>query len=909
MIKKLLATSFILISVLSFSQTIRISGNMLDTAGKQALPNAVLMSIKFKDSSLVNYTRSNQDGIFKPIKLPVDTYIVIISHPNFSDRTYLLVPSETDTAFHFKNVVLPPKSVQLNEIEIIARKEKMYYKGDTLQFTADSFKVRPNATVEDLLKKLPGIRVDAAGKITIQGKAVDQVLVDGDEFFGSDPTIATRNLNANTVETIQVYDKKNETEGASDETVKVVNLKLKEDAKKGYFGKASGASDFQKFYENDFLMNKFKKDRKISLFALQANTPKQAFGWNDAYKYGINNNGNTSFDPETNSWSVNNNGSKGIPKTFKTGYYFNDKFGKNTKISSDYTFRQNQMVTGSETNTQFFLQDTNYNNKQTLGKSTNDQGHNFSLKISTKLDSLTELVVRPKVNYTNSQYSSLQNDEFITTEGETTRQTNITNTGNSQVLDASLLMKVTRNFMKKDRQLVINYTPSYYDSKTNSGLNTEFKYFKNQLPDSSLLQKRVQLSHKQEESGSVTYVEPLTKKIKTELSYGLSHSLNNNTRNTLDYNGQAYDIINALQSNDFRNTRISHRVGGKLIYEVKKYKVSLGTNYRNIYQQNVNVTQNQVLSADFSNLLPFATVNFRINQGSNLYISYNAQNTPPDLQQLQPVIDNSDPNRIRTGNPNLKPQYSNIFNCNYGFYKGISDINFYVGAYFTQNFNDITDKTTFDSLGRSLTIPVNVNGNYYGNTWMGGGFPVFKKWMKIDYGLNTSISNSNTWVNNQINSTKNYGLYPNLHFDKQNDWLEVRIGGSYNYDITRQTISIKTNQNYYSYSLDGNISLKLPKKFRISSDATYTNNGNRSPGYNINYFIVNASVSKAFLKTENLILSVDGNDILNQNISNQRVVLANKIIDTKTQVIKRYFLVRLTYKFSSQKEKKEDDDY
>ena len=202
--KKILTLLFLLFCIFAKTQTIRVSGNTNDTATKQGLPNVLLMILKFKDSSLVNYTRSNKEGVFKSLKIPLDTYLVILSHPNFSDKTYLLVPSPKDSVFNFKNVILPPKSVSLKEVEIIAPKEKSYYKGDTLIFTADSFKTRPNATVEDLLKKLPGVRVDAAGKITIQGKEVDQVLVDGDEFFGSDPTIATRNLNASSIENVQI---------------------------------------------------------------------------------------------------------------------------------------------------------------------------------------------------------------------------------------------------------------------------------------------------------------------------------------------------------------------------------------------------------------------------------------------------------------------------------------------------------------------------------------------------------------------------------------------------------------------------------------------------------------------------------------------------------------------------------
>ncbi|MGZ3921487.1 MAG: outer membrane beta-barrel protein, partial [Bacteroidia bacterium] len=853
MIKKILFIVFIALTIPAISQTIRLSGNLNDTMQSQKIPNVLLMAIRFTDSTLVNFTRTNKDGIFKPITVPVDTYIVIISHPNFNDKTYLLVPNKNDSVFNFKNIVLPQKSVQLNEVEIIAYKDKMYYKGDTLQFTADSFKVKQNATVEDLLKKLPGIKVDASGKITIQGKQVDQVLVDGDEFFGSDPTIATKNLNANTVETVQVYDKKNEnTEGGGDETVKIVNLKLKEDAKKGYFGKVGGATDGKKFYENDLLVNKFKRNRKVSLFGLFANTPKQAFGWGDANQYGLSNENGGNYDPETNTWTSFNNNATGVPQTLKSGFYFNDKFGKSTKINSDYTFKQNQLFAGSETNTQFFLTDTSYTNSQVIRNQTQNQAHNFNFRITTNLDSLTEITFKPKINYTTASNNNSKSDEFISQDNVLTRQTTILNTGSSEIMDAGLLLKVNRNFMKKDRNLTINYQPAYYNSTSVNNLNTSFNYFQNQLPDSSILQKRTTTNYRLENTGSIVYTEPWTKKIKTELSYGISHNQNNSNRTTLDYNGQAYDIINPTQSNDFRNTRIANRIGTKFIYDVKKYRVSIGANYRNIFQQNINVSKTQTLSSTFNNFLPFANVNFRINQGSNLSLSYNTSAQQPDLQQLQPVIDNTDPNRIKTGNPALRPQFSNNFSLNYYFYKGISDVNFYAGSQFNTVSNEINDKTTFDSYGRSVTSPVNVNGNYFGNMWLGGGFPIFKRWMKMMYNFSGSINNNVTFANEQKNITQLISVDPGLSFEKELDYLEVGIGGNYSYNVPRQTISLSSNQPYYTYGLNGRAMVKLPKNFRISTDGDYTNNGNRAAGYNINYFILNAQVSKTFFKRENL---------------------------------------------------------
>jgi hypothetical protein len=911
MIKKILLFILVFFAVSFHAQQLRFSGNTKDTVSKSSLPNALMMAIRFTDSTLVNFSRSDKDGNFKSFTVPLDTYIVILSHPSFNDRTYFLVPDKNDTIYDFKNVILPPKSVVLNEVEVVAFKDKMYYKGDTLVFTADSFKVRPNASVEDLLRKLPGVKVDAAGKITIQGKAVDQVLVDGDEFFGTDPTVATRNLNATTVDQVQVFEKKKEStegEGNSDEMVKILNLKLKEDAKKGYFGKVTGATDFQKFYENDVLLNKFKKDRKISLYGLYTNTPKQAFDWSDAYKYGINDNGNTNYDPETNSWTSFGDSKSGIPQTLKSGFYFNDKLSKNTKVNSDYSFKQNQLNTSSEVNTQYFLEDTTYSNKQISSQRTFNQNHNFNFKITTKLDSLTELVVRPKGSYFISNTNNEQKDDFISQNDTLQRQTTVSNIGKSDNLDANLLVKLTRNFMKKDRVLSFVYNPTYYDNKSENELNTSFLYFRGQLPDSSLKQKRLQLTHRQEQSASVTFSEPFTKKWKGEVSYGFSHFFNTNTRATNDFEGSSYDKLNVSQSNDFRNMRISHRGGASIRYEVKKYRYSLGANFKNIYQENNDITKSTQLKRDFNSIMPYASANIRFSSNSSLWANYNTNFNPPDLNKMQPVIDNSDPNRITTGNPDLKPAFTNNINLNYYFYKSISDVNFNMGLYGSQTANEINDKTSYDSLGRAVTIPVNISGSYNSNLWLNGAFPILHKWMKIEYNLSSSTSKNLGYVNDVLNTTETYGVYPGLTFQKQNEWLEISVGGNYNYDITHQTISINSNQNYYTYSYNSNLMIRFPKKFILTGEYKYTNNGNRTPGYNIDIHTVNASLSKAFLKRDALTVVLEGFDLLNQNINNTRTVETNRIVDRKTQIIKRYFLFRLIWKFTSQKAEKEEDE-
>ncbi len=323
----------------------------------------------------------------------------------------------------------------------------------------------------------------------------------------------------------------------------------------------------------------------------------------------------------------------------------------------------------------------------------------------------------------------------------------------------------------------------------------------------------------------------------------------------------------------------------------------------------MNLTTGKKLSLDVNNVLPLASFNYRINQGSNLQIFYNTSSQQPDLQQMQPVIDNTDPNRITLGNPDLKPTFGNNVTLNYYFYKGISDVNFYSGFNAGTVNRQISYATSYDSQGKATSQPVNINGNYNSNFYLGGGFPVFKRFMKIYYSLNGEHNNSVSLVNGVRNVSQNSGLTPGLQFEKNiPDKFYINLGGNYTYSIPKSNISAQSNQPYYSYSLEGTVTVKLPKKFSISADCNYTNNGNRTPGYNISYFILNGSVNKTFFKNETLILSLLANDILNQNISNTRFISSNQIVDTKTQIIKRYFLLKVVFKFNSQKTKEGDGD-
>lgn len=270
----LVLLSFISVTSLGMSQTMSVKGTVYDSTGTIKLKNAMVMAVRVCDSILLDHVRTDADGKFEIGGFEVDTFALTIEFPGHDEKTYYIFGHADNYDITIPSVVLPSKSQELDEVVIYAYKDPIYYKGDTLVYVADSFQVAEGAVVEDLLKKLPGITVDKDGKITSAGREISQVLVDGDEFFGTDPTIATKNLGADGIAEVQVYEKENdEGIGGDDEKIQVLDLKLKDDAKKGYFGRASGASDFaltpvdgeigtNPFYEGELLLNKFKGSQK-----------------------------------------------------------------------------------------------------------------------------------------------------------------------------------------------------------------------------------------------------------------------------------------------------------------------------------------------------------------------------------------------------------------------------------------------------------------------------------------------------------------------------------------------------------------------------------------------------------------------------------------------------------------------
>jgi hypothetical protein len=893
--KYALSVVILLISTFCFSQQMTISGTVVDTVAKTPLPYSVAMAVRLKDSMLVAFTRADVKGHFELPNLQMDTLELIVSNPKFGDQSFYIIGSPGNTTFAMGTIVLPPKNKQLKEVVIYAFKDPVYYKGDTLIYAADSFKVKPNATVEDLLKKLPGIKVDQSGKITSQGRAIDKVLVDGDEFFGSDPTVATRNLQANGVESVQVFEKKDETNAAG-ENLQVMNLKLKEDAKKGYFGKVTGGTDFQKFYEGQVLANKFTGSQKISVFAMGSNTPRSSLDWSDMNKYGLDNENEMVFKED--GFYLPAAETAGIPKTLRSGIYYSDKLGRKTKLNMNYTFNSSDLKASGSSRAQYFLNDSSYT---TVTESSNTQkaaSHAINMKLVQSLDSLTDLEIEPKLKLNRNNQNNQQVMSFFTKQDTLTHQSDVSNLNNTDGYSLNTFVRLTRKFKNLDRRFRMNYNYLITDNASDGFLKS-LNTGSDSLIDQNINQKKGNRVHSQTHNVLFIYTEPLTKKTKLEFEYNFNYNNSKQNKTTHDFNNGEYTSLNPLFTNSFENKGMQNSVGLRFIYEVKKQSLVAGTRARTLSFENTNLITQQRFRYSVNNLLPFLSYMFKMGENKRINFRYNTYSNQPSIDQLQPIPDNSNPNQIKLGNPDLKPTFNQSFNLMCNVFKPISGKYIWVHVNFTKVDNAFSNSIRYDSLGRTLTKTINVNGNYNSNIGLSNQLNFFNKKISLEPNALFGYQNNSNVINDQKNITKTMSISANPALGLNLDTLNIRFSYNYTYNVPSSSLNTASNKPYNTQQYSVYAYFKLPFKFAFETAADYNINSNRTPGYNIHYVLWNTTIYKTFLKNENLIVSFYINDLLNQNISATRTVQDNMITDTKTTVINRYFLFQLTYKFNN----------
>ncbi|MBM3160927.1 MAG: outer membrane beta-barrel protein [Bacteroidetes bacterium] len=894
------------------AQEMRVKGVVFDTSGTKPLPNTGVMAVRIKDSVLLRHTRTNINGEFSLTGFQVDTFTLYVEHPEYDTKTFFIFGSKSNSEIDIPKISLSGKSKQLKEVIVYANKNPIYFKGDTLVYVADSFKVGENAVVEDLLKKLPGIKVDENGTITSQGKQINQVLVDGDEFFGTDPTIATRNLGAKGVESVQIYEKEKENAKAGEEDkIQVLDLKLKEDAKKGYFGKFSAATDFglfqdNPFYETEILANKFEGKQKISIFLLGSNTPKSNFKWGDMNKFGLENERNNSGMSNWNQGNTNN--TSGIPRTVKAGIYYTDKIGKTGKIGFNYAYYDTRLDVASSSFSQYFLPDTTFFTKDSSNNKSTNTSHRINMNFSMNIDSLTFFELKPNVNFDEAVADNTSISEFIDSLQIRSLRSDIKNKDESLGITSNSEALLRRKFKRPKRELELKYILNYSKNRTTGQLLNAAQFDLVGSPDTTFRQDKTNENGSTNHYTLLTYTEPITERIKIQVEYlyEFGDQLQDKRTYDLDVNSGLYTSENTLFSNNFDNIRQQNRGTILGIYEDRKHTLIGGIGFRNIDITNRNLITDSVTPQNISNYLPQFSYQFKPSISKRFGFFYTTNSQQPSVNDLQPVQDNSNPNRIQEGNPDLKPNYVHNVRMNFNTWSALTGRYIWSGFNASLTNNAFANSTSFDSYGRTISRTENVDGNIFSNLFAGFGLPLFNRKFEINPNVNASYMRYTNIINDQENITQNRSISGGTEFELKLDSLQISVGGDYSYTSPVSSLASASNTPFVTQTYKVDFEWQLPANFKIKADAKYVINSQRTAGFNRNIFVVNTELSRSFLKTENLIITLSGNDLLNQNLNLQRQINGNIVTDNFTKIISRYFLLRLTYKFNRNKTKEEE---
>lgn len=906
-----------------FAQNKTIVGTVRDTFNVKSVVFASVSLIRKADSILVSYTRSNQQGKFQLKVQEAGKYILLIAHGSFADYVDDVELKAEDTEKDLGSIGLYQRSQMLKEV-IVKNAASIKIKGDTLEYLADSFKVKQGAMVEDLLKVLPGIQVNKKGEITAMGEKVEKVLVDGEEFFGDDPTVATQNIQSKVVEKVQVFDKKSDQAqftGFDDgQEQKTINLKLKDNMNHGEFGKVELGGGWKDRWQNQVMVNSFKNKRQMSVYGLMSSNGKTGLGWEDKNTYASDGSGGgmqmdedggfmwnfSSDDDDGTDWGGRGNTPEGITKAWVGGAHYANKwndgkqhlntnysFGRINKTKSETSYRENILPSGK-----YFTTDTSssYSSRNT---------HRISGKFTWMIDSSTTLIYNLNSRIAQNESISNSNTSNKSASELPINSSNRAIENNSNTVRVSNTITLNKKMKKTGRTLSLNLAQTYNNS---DGLGMQTGYNDYNIGGINthevLDQKKDQQQLKNNYSADVTYTEPLSKKFLLKASYGYAADASLSDNKTLvkpNINDEEYTVRVDSLSTEFDSKVYSHTVGAELKFNEKKYNITAGAKARYSMFHQDDLVRNLNYDYNRINLFPTLRFNYKFDQFTRFTFSYSGSTRQPSITQLQPVQDNSNPLEVYVGNPNLKIGYNQNFNINYFSYKVLSARSIYAGIGFNNSFNNIALNTSIDALGRSVNQYVNLNGGYSANMWGGINAKIPKTPLEGKLNVGANYAHTPNITNNISGNTNTLSLTltPGLTYSEEDKFYTSLDLGTI-FSNTTNTIQASRNIRYFSFTPSASVEIYLPHDIEFGTDAAYVYNPPVAP-YNTSFtrFIWNSYLSYKLLPKKNLEIKASINDILNQNKGYERTTTNNTNTERYFQALGRYWMVSAVWNFSS----------
>ncbi len=868
-----------------------IQGRLADSNLDRGCPQ-VVVAILNSDSSLVRFTRTRKDGSWAIRGIPAGTYLLLTTHPSYDDYLARIVIRKDSTA-DLGAIYLQPKSDSLAAVIVTPRNPPMHIRGDTLEYNTANVKMKVNATVEELLKRLPGVQMDQDGNITVNGVKVQRLLVDGEDFFGGDPTIVTKNFNADMIAKIQFLDKKSsqaEFTGVDDgQRTKTVNLVLKEDAKKGYFikGEAGAGPDG---YENvNGMLGAFRGPRQLAALAMTAN------------------NGTTGFSGEGAGLSIGGgpgdalggSAGGGIPQVEGAGTHYADKWNGNVDhVSGNGSFGFISSRPYSTSITQQTLPDSIYTQMQSSRSVNFSNQQRLDADYDYRPDSVQafRFSVGGSKAAGNNQYSSAGNSSFNDTLVNSSQTTIRSITSNDQ-LNGTVMWRI-RARKRKARNFSLTAAISNQTNNSSGYLDVLNNFYR---PDSSLLnidttdQRKVISSSNRNFNTNLNYTEPLWKNTVLAFRYNINFNKGETQQSTFGRgDGKYQDVIDSL-SNHYRNNVLSQSATINLQGTGRPLTYTIGGDIRRYSNLQENVQTDSTLKYQYTTINPRVDARYAINKDQGISFNYSANTQQPSITQMQPVQNNNNPLYITLGNPNLRPSFSQHFGLGLN---AVKPVFFNLGLHFGYTTNSISTRVYTDSLGRQISQLVNVSSSQGGGLYLGMNHK-FKS-SGIDAGgiANFSFGRSVNYVGDILNNNNNLDVSCGLSMGKNvADRYSIRINASANYSSTVSSVNPSLSTRFWTQNHSFELSWFPVPGLELNTTGNYSWQEKTATFTGNNWTLFwNAFISKNFLQ-HRLVVKWRVNDILGQNAGIGRSISGNTTMQTTSNIVGRYWMISASYRF------------
>lgn len=923
----LMAISAISAFAQSGSGRATVTGTVLDGGDKSPVMQATVQILSLKDSTMVKGNVSDLDGNFA-LSVRPGKYLLKISYIGYTTFFRQIEMTRNKPRLNVGNIELQADAIMLGEAVVVAQAPEVTAAEDTLVYNSSAYRVPEGSALEELVKKLPGAEVDENGKITINGKEIKKIMIDGKEFFADDPNIAMKNLPVNIIDKVRAYDKQSDLARATGiddgEEETVLDLSVKPGMNKGWFGNADLAAGTEDRYSGKIMLNRFWGDNQFTVIGSMNNVNDQGYpGGGGGFRWG-GQNGLTAikmggFNFSTTSEKLETGGS--VNFNYKDADIIS-KQASETFVSSDNSSFQNALIAQRNKNTALTA----------------------DFRIEWRPDTMTMLLVRPRLSYGDTDNTESSNsgtfnaepqnttDELIAAiqEGNLTdlmAEENIVNTIIRNSLSKSSDFNVggsvmfNRRLGKAGRNINFRGTYNYTNSSSEQFSTSETEYF--QMTD----EERLEILNRyistptlnNNFSARVSYSEPIFKGGFLQFSYNFQYrySTTDNSTYTMPndwtidngYGGEYTGVLDKENSKSAHYTYYNHQAELALRWIREKMRLNVGVSFQ---PQKTELSYKKgdldtVTVRNVFNFTPTLDFRYKFNKTSQLRINYRGRSSQPSMTDLLPVEDTTDPLNIRRGNPGLKPSFTNSFQAFYNTFNTETQRGMVAHVSFSNTMNSVSSRRVYnETTGGYITTPENINGNWNLFSMLGSNTALRNKKYTINTFTTASYNNIVSYIsdntettNDDRNKTRQLRLGERLRGTYRTDWWEVSLNGSLNYTHSRNNYQEQNNMDTYDFSYGASTNIRLPWNMSIATDLSQNSRrGYSDNSMNRDELIWNAQISQDFLKGNAATVSIQFYDILRNQSNVSRAITAAMRSDTEYNAIYSYCMVHFIYRLN-----------